>query len=559
MDEKKIGSALISVYQKDGLEEVARYLHSKGVVIYSTGGTEEFISSLGIPVVSVESLTGFPEMLGGRVKTLHPMVFGGILNRRSDKKDKKDVAKHSIKPIDLVIVDLYPFEETVADEQASHEDIIEKIDIGGVSLIRAAAKNYQDVLVVSDRSHYGALLELLGDSCSSDVEAREEFAIEAFAKTSRYDQEIFKYILGEELSAPQQAPEAPKGGLSLSVTKDDYTLNDFIYCWDKFGERPNRVVIHNTYSSKLFAKLMEERILDKNVFTEVIPDSVEVIINDKILAKLDEACYISYIVADRNMDNSFIDSITFYYKRGYDKIDGIIGDLNDCILDYCEEDSNKLNTIVLSASAGLELEPISIKEDQHDDIELFYSSETFKHAEKAIKAIKKADRGLTILYGSRGTGKTSMIGYMASKLDRIAIYVPGSMVDHTINNPEFRKFAKKYERPLLFIDDCESLVGDTYIRQSPFAANVLQLVDGFLSESVNANVVMIFNEEDEDSIDPSLLDCNGLLEVVEFSHLSEAEAGELAKHLGRKPAKGGARMIDVVKKRKSSAEYEIGF
>ena len=558
MDEKKIGSALISVYQKDGLEEVARYLHSKGVVIYSTGGTETFISDLGIPVVSVESLTGFPEMLGGRVKTLHPMVFGGILNRRDDKKDKKDVAKHSIKPIDLVIVDLYPFEETAADDQAPHEDIIEKIDIGGVSLIRAAAKNYQDVLVVSSRKHYGALLEVLGESCASDSAAREEFAIEAFARTSGYDQKIFEYLMGETEFAAI-GDQKPTTGLSLSITKDDYTLNDFIYCWDKFGERPNRVVIHNTYSSKLFAKLMEDRMLDKNVFTEVIPDSVEVIINDKILAKLDDACYISYIVADRNMDNSFIDSITFYYKREYENIDVIINDLNDCILDYCEEDSNKLNTIVLSPSAGLELEPIGTKDDQHDDIELFYSSATFKHAEKAIKAIKKADRGLTILYGERGTGKTSMIGYMASKLDRIAIYIPGSMVDHTINNPEFRKFVKKYERPLLFIDDCESLVGDPYIRQSSFTANVLQLVDGFLAESVNANVVMIFNEEDEDSIDPALLDCNGLLESVHFSNLSEAEAGDLAKHLGRKPAKGSARMIDVVKKRKASAEYEIGF
>ncbi len=152
-----------------------------------------------------------------------------------------------------------------------------------------------------------------------------------------------------------------------------------------------------------------------------------------------------------------------------------------------------------------------------------------------------------------------MIGYVAGKLDRIAIYIPGSMVDHTINNPEFRKFVKKYERPLLIIDDCESLVGDPYVRQSPFTANVLQLVDGFLSDTVNANVVLIFNEEDEDAIDPALLDCNGLLEVVEFSSLSEQEATELAKHLGRKHSKGSARMIDVVKKKKSSAEYEIGF
>lgn len=557
MESKKISTALISVYDKTGLEEVVRLLNKSGVVIYSTGGTYDFIKNLGIPVVSVESVTQFPEMLGGRVKTLHPKIFGGILNQRSSKPDQKEMKKYDIPHIDLVIVDLYPFEDTVKDEEATHEEIIEKIDIGGISLIRAAAKNYNDVLVVSNKNQYDPLIQVLGSGCSTELEVREEFAIDAFNNTSNYDNEIFKYLIGDDIQLPgQQSGE--RSSLNLNITKDDYNLNDFIYCWDKFGSRPNRIVIHNTYSTKLFNKVMSAHILDKNIFTEVIPDSEEVIINDKMLAKIEDRCYLSYVVADRNMDNSFIDSITFYYEGTYEGIQNIIEELNDCVLDYCEDDSNKLNTIGLSIN-GLEIEPINLKEDS-DNIDLFYSTRTFKRVEKAIKGIKKADKGLTILYGERGMGKTSIINYMASKLDRIVIFVPSNMIEHTINNPEFRKFIKKYEKPILVLDDCEIFLGDAYIKSTPFVNNVLQMVDGFLSDTMNVNIVAILNVEDEDEIDHSLLECNNLIEVVEFEPLLEEEANDLAKHLGsNKKYKNKSKVVDIIKKRNNSEEVGIGF
>ena len=388
MDTKKISTALISVYDKTGLEDVVSHLNKNGVLIYSTGGTYDFIKKLGIPVVSVSSLTDFPEILGGRVKTLHPKIFGVILNQRDSKSDQKEIKKHDIPQIDLVIIDLYPFEDTALDEEATHEEVIEKIDIGGISLIRAAAKNYNDVLVVSNKNQYLPLLQILEKDCSSDLEVREEFAIDAFNNTSNYDNEIFKYLIGDDIELPGISDQvSERSSLNLNITKDDYNLNDFIYCWDKFGSRPNRIVIHNTYSSKLFNKVMDGYISDKNVFTEVIPDSEEVIINDKILAKLEERCYLSYVIADRNMDNSFIDSITFYYEGSYDGIQNIIEELNDCILDYCEDDSNKLNTIGLSLN-GLEIEPINLKEE-NDNVDLFYNSTTFKGVNKAIKGIKK--------------------------------------------------------------------------------------------------------------------------------------------------------------------------
>ena len=455
-------------------------------------------------------------------------------------------------------MDLYPFEETAYDEEATHEEVIEKIDIGGISLIRAAAKNYVDVLVVSNKNQYGPLFQVLEKDCSTDLEVREEFAIDAFNNTSNYDNEIFKYLIGDDIELPgQQSVE--RSSLNLNITKDDYNLNDFIYCWDKFNSRPNRIVIHNTYSSKLFNKVMSGYILDKNVFTEVIPDSEEVIINDKMLVKLDEKCYLSYVVADRNMDNSFIDSITFYYEGSYEGITDIVDELNDCILDYCEDDSNKLNTIGLSVN-GLEIEPINLKEE-NDNTDLFYNALTFKRVDKAIKGIKKADKGLTILYGDRGTGKTSVINYIASKLDRIVIFIPSSMIEHTINNPEFRKFIKKYEKPILVLDDCELFLGgDVYSKSSMFANNLLQMVDGFLSDTMNVNIVAILNIEDEDEIDPSLLECNNLIEVVEFLPLSEEESNDLAKSLGsNKKYKNKTKVIDIVKKRSNYEEIGIGF
>ena len=191
---KKIKSALISVYYKDGLSDLVLELNRQKVRIYSTGGTLEFISSLGVPVVSVEETTGFPEILGGRVKTLHPNIFGGILHRRDLKEDVDTIKKHNIHAIDLVIVDLYPFEETVLSK-SSEEDIIEKIDIGGVSLIRAAAKNFNDVAVVCSRSLYQRFTALFQEQDGQlSLEQRRSFAAEAFNVTSHYDSMIYGYF-----------------------------------------------------------------------------------------------------------------------------------------------------------------------------------------------------------------------------------------------------------------------------------------------------------------------------------------------------------------------------
>ncbi len=195
---KKISSALISVFYKDNLAPIVAFLHKQGVKIYSTGGTQQFIEDLGIQVTAVESLTSYPSIFGGRVKTLHPKVFGGILYRRDNQEDISQSAQYEIPSIDLVMVDLYPFEETVS-KGASEEDIIEKIDIGGISLIRAAAKNFQDVLIVASREQYADLLTLIQEKNGiTSLTDRRKFAAQAFDITSHYDTAIFNYFNQEE-------------------------------------------------------------------------------------------------------------------------------------------------------------------------------------------------------------------------------------------------------------------------------------------------------------------------------------------------------------------------
>lgn len=195
---KKIKGALISVFYKDGLAEIVKELDKQGVKIYSTGGTQTFIEGLGVKAHAVEDLTGYPSILGGRVKTLHPKVFGGILSRRDNDTDVQQVAQYEIPEIDLVIVDLYPFEQTVASG-APEQDIIEKIDIGGISLIRAAAKNFKDVAIVPSVEQYGYILDLLTkqDGCTT-LEQRRHLAAEAFNVSSNYDSAIFNYFNREE-------------------------------------------------------------------------------------------------------------------------------------------------------------------------------------------------------------------------------------------------------------------------------------------------------------------------------------------------------------------------
>lgn len=257
MSTKRIKSALISVFHKDGLDEIINLLHSEGVKLISTGGTKDFIESLNVPCQSVESITGYPSILGGRVKTLHPKIFGGILGRRENEKDLQQMSEYEIPSIDLVIVDLYPFEQTVASG-ASEADIIEKIDIGGISLIRGAAKNFNDVVIVAGKAQYQPLLDILkNNGAQTTLEERRFFAREAFAVSSSYDSAIFNYFDGGENNAFRYAKDCR---MSL-----------------RYGENPHQAGAFFGDFNKIFSQIHGKEIsynnlLDINAAVELIND-----------------------------------------------------------------------------------------------------------------------------------------------------------------------------------------------------------------------------------------------------------------------------------------------
>lgn len=244
-DSKKIKTALVSVFHKDKLDEIIRALHADGVQFISTGGTQTFIESLGIPCQAVESLTTYPSILGGRVKTLHPKIFGGILGRRELAEDLAQMEQYQIPEIDLVIVDLYPFEDTVASG-AEEQAIIEKIDIGGISLIRAAAKNYKDVVIVASQAQYEPFLDhLKAEGATTTLETRRWFAKEAFGVSSHYDSAIFNYFDGEANSAFR------------------YTANNAKML--RYGENPHQKGVFYGNFDQLFEQLQGKEISYNNL------------------------------------------------------------------------------------------------------------------------------------------------------------------------------------------------------------------------------------------------------------------------------------------------------
>ena len=231
----KIKNALISVFDKQGLEKILKLLSSFNIEIYSTGGTEKFIKSHGFNVHQIEQLTSYPSILGGRVKTLHPKVFGGILSRRDNNEDIKEVKKYEIPDFDLIIVDLYPFEETVKNN-LSHAEIIEKIDIGGISLIRAGAKNFKDVIVISQKNQYDKVIEHLEkEGPYTNLNMRKDYACEAFNLSSHYDTMIFKYLNNKGTSVFKES------------IKDSKTL--------RYGENPHQTGIYFGNLNEVFDKL----------------------------------------------------------------------------------------------------------------------------------------------------------------------------------------------------------------------------------------------------------------------------------------------------------------
>jgi len=354
--------------------------------------------------------------------------------------------------------------------------------------------------------------------------------------------------------------QTKKNNLKININKDDSGLNDFLYLWDLFKNRPNKVLIHGTFDFKETENFFEQ--YEKvNKFTEIICLETDDIINDKVLLKSTEYIYISYIAVDKLTEDAVISDITIYYNSSEDadEVNEIIKSLSEYQVIDELEDGHNLNVVSLSGNS-IELDQIKYDDIDNDNIEEYYSKETFKSISKWIKKSKKQESGLSIFYGQRGTGKSSMIKFLASKLNKNLIFIPNNLVDLTINSSDFTKFLRKHENPILVLDDCEMIFNEFFTKSNIIVNNLMQLVDGLLSDKLNISIIAIFNVEDKNEIDHNLIDCNNLIDIIEFTDLSNTEANQLSELLGYKQKqKSDIRLLDLLNNNKSNTKRKLGF
>lgn len=354
--------------------------------------------------------------------------------------------------------------------------------------------------------------------------------------------------------------QTKKSKIKLNINKDDSGLNDFLYLWDLFQSRPNKVLIHGTFDFGNTEQFFDQYEKD-NKFTEIICLETDDIINDKVLLKTSDTVFISYIAVDKLTESAVISDVTIYYKSTSDseEVNEIIQKISEFQVVEESEPGHNLNSISLSNNT-LELDKIKVDEIDTENIEDYYSKQTFKDISKWIKKIKKQSNGLTILYGERGTGKSSIIKYLSTKLEKNFMFIPNNIIDLTINNSEFYKFLNKHQNPVLILDDCEMIFNEFFTKSNLISNNLMQLVDGLLSNKLNINIITIFNVDDKNEIDHNLMDCNNLIDIIEFTELSSNEANQLSELLGYKQKhKNEIRLLDLLKNNKFSNKKRLGF
>lgn len=352
----------------------------------------------------------------------------------------------------------------------------------------------------------------------------------------------------------------PSCGFNVNINRDDPHMNDYLDVWSKLDTRPSKVVIYTGYKSESFWKVLETKLVDgyyRNIVTEIIPTKDQITYNHKYLIQISDKIYISFLEIESNDEKCIISDMIILYDSNalsITEINDFIGDFRDCMIDYENGDvSNRINLISLSTS-GMEIEPIEIPVSDSENFDSHYNESTIKSFDKALKKIKKNKKGLTVVYGPRGTGKTTYIVNTLSKFDKMSVFIPSTMVEHTINNPEFRNFIKKYPNCVIVIDDSELFFSESsYIKANISVNNVLQLVDGFASDVSSVQIMIVLNVDSEDDIDSNLRECNNLIDIIEFDELEVEKIEELNKSLGRSSkVTGKAKLSDVLKAGKKS-------
>lgn len=350
--------------------------------------------------------------------------------------------------------------------------------------------------------------------------------------------------------------------LNININRDDSSINDFLIIFESMKVRPSRVIIHERFSGKEFNNIIKKYFsgedLEQNFLTEYLPSDDEYIINEKILRQVSEDIWISYVEINKQSEDFIVNEVCIYYRslEQQKKFENLVIDLSDCIIDYEDDTLNKINTLCISNST-IELDPIFIPEELNENIENKYSDSSLRKIDKLIKKIKKNEKGLTIFSGESGIGKTNACKYVASKVDRMSIFIPNNMIDHTINNPDFKTFLKRFDKTLIVIDDCEFLY-NSYNKNNLFTNNILQLIDGFHSDSMKIHFLLVFNVDFEE-IDENLIECNNLIESIEFDFLDSEKANELCKTLNiNKKFKEDVKLIDIFSQYKKRSKQKLG-
>lgn len=350
-----------------------------------------------------------------------------------------------------------------------------------------------------------------------------------------------------------------KNKLNLNIDKDDIATNDYLFCWNEFGERPNKISLYNHYDPESFFEVIKHSDTF-GITTDIIPTGEDYLVNEKSLIKVDDGIFISLTQFDKLTESKIINDVCIYYTNEKSTtVSGLISKIDEATVDYLDESSHeRFNTIFLG-QAGLEVESINLLPTDLENIELYYNDDIIKSSKKVIREIKKRNKGLTILTGQRGTGKTNLINFIVSNVDKIVIFIPSTMIDNTINNPDFMTTLKRYQNCIVVIDDCDTYFTDIYRKSTLFVNNLLQLVDGYQSDLFSINFILALNIEQEDLYDKTLLECNNLIDVIQLQELNAEKVEELCSHLKYKlKTKSPAKLIDVINK-KIDTDKKVNF
>ncbi len=352
--------------------------------------------------------------------------------------------------------------------------------------------------------------------------------------------------------------------MNINISSEESTNNDFLLIFDKWKQRPNRLIIHDTFTGKEFEEIITSLIKDEygnlETLTELLPDDDNYIYNQRVLVQIDELIFASFVKHDMYSQNFLVNDLCFYYKTQNEKevIDKIVQQLMNCIIDYVDDSEHKINVLSL-VDNNLEVSPLFFEKSKFS-LESLYNHKTIKEVKRTVKELKNKDKGLTILYGDKGVGKTNLSKYISTKVDRLVIYLPLNTIESSINSSDFRTFLKKYNKCLLIVDDCEFLYNPMYGKHNYFSVNVLQLIDSVVSDELDLQILLIFNVDEEDDIDSNLIDSNNLISIFEVEELESEVATELSKELGfNKKFKKNTRLVEVFHNNNKVEKNNLGF